>query len=80
MKLTKLQKKAVKGEIKARMSAVFGEMRDVEAVTNEITDEVIEDIEETADWTGLDKDEVVLDDISIAIARVLKIRIFGEDI
>lgn len=61
----------------AKLSAIFSDNWDVAKVKASILDDVIKDIDETADWSNLDMDEVVTDDINIAIARVLKDRILG---
>lgn len=76
--MTKQQETATRGQIDAKLSAIFSDDFDREEVKEEIADDVITDIDETADWRGYDDDEVVIDDINIALARVLKSKILGQ--
>ena len=75
--MTRLQTISVSAQVGAKLSAIFSDNWDVVEVKASIVDDVIKDIDATADWSGLDADEVVTDDINIAIARVLKDRILG---
>ena len=79
MKLTNTQKRIVRSQVRAKMSAIFSDFHDLEEITSAIVDEVIEDIEDTADWSDLADDEVCIGDINIGIARVVKILMVGED-
>ena len=47
------------------------DLRDREAFVNRILRPVIRDIDETADWSELDDDEICHDDVCIAVRRVL---------
>ena len=76
--MTRLQEIAVRGQIDAKLSAIFSDDFDREEVKEEIADEVITDIDETADWSRIESDEVVMDDINISLARVLKSKILGQ--
>lgn len=76
--MTRLQEIAVRGQIDAKLSAIFSDSWDREEVKEEIADDVITDIDETADWRGYDDDVVVMDDINISLARVLKSKILGQ--
>lgn len=76
--MTKVQESAVRGQVRAKLSAIFSDFGDLESITDAVTDDVIDDINETADWSDLDTDEVVMDDINIALARVLMNRIFND--
>lgn len=76
--MTRLQEIAVRGQIDAKLSAIFSDDWDREEVKEEIADEVITDIDETADWSRIESDEVVMDDINISLARVLKSKILGQ--
>ena len=69
---------ATRGQIDAKLSAIFSDSWDREEVKKEIADNVITDIDETADWSGIDTDEVIMDDINISLARVLKSKILGQ--
>lgn len=73
--MTEFQKLAVRVQIDAKLSAIFSDSGDRVAVKEEIANDVIADIDETADWSRLESDEVIVDDINIAIARVLKSKI-----
>lgn len=75
--MTTTQEIEVRGQIDAKLSAIFSDAWDREEVKEEIADDVVADIDETADWGNIGDDEAVLDDIDIAIARVLKTRIIG---
>lgn len=76
--MTRVQEIAVRGQIDAKLSAIFSDNWDREEVKEEIADEIVEDIDKTADWSRIDSDEVIMDDINIAIARVLKSKIVGQ--
>ena len=76
--MTKQQEIAVRGQIDAKLSAIFSDSWDREEVKEEIADDVITDIDETADWSRIDTDEVIMDDINISLARVLKSKILGQ--
>ena len=76
--MTKQQEIATRGQIDAKLSAIFSDDWDREEVKEEIADDVITDIDETADWRGYDDDVVVMDDINISLARVLKSKILGQ--
>jgi len=69
--MTKQQEKGVKAEVKARLSAIISDPYEVEECTNNIINDVIADIDETADWSDIYDDEVILDDISISLSRVV---------
>ena len=73
--MTSRQEIAVRGQIDAKLSAIFSDEWDREEIKEEIADDVIADIDETADWSNIDSDEVIVDDINISIARVLKEKI-----
>ena len=51
---------------------------DRNAVVAEIKEDVLNDIEECADWQSLDEDEWCEGDVDIAVARILKERVLGE--
>ena len=59
----------LRGTIQSILSSIFEDDYDNEIVTTSIFDEVLQDIEETADEHFNDSD------VSIAIARVLKKRL-----
>lgn len=69
--MTKQQEKCVKAEVKARLSAIISDPYEVEECTDNIINDVIADIDETADWSSIEDDEVILDDISISLSRVV---------
>lgn len=53
------------------LSTIFSDFREREEVQEAIIDDVITDIEETADWSDLEDDEVCFDDIDIAVSRTI---------
>ena len=75
MKTTNLQKVGIRAQIRASLSAIFEDSHDREEIADMIEGDVVSDIEATADWSGYEDDEFNLNDISIAMARVLKERI-----
>lgn len=72
MLLTELQIDAVWDEVSILLGNIFLDDAERHEVVNLIIGDVIADIEETADWSGYEADEYCLDDVRIAIARVLK--------
>ena len=72
MLLTDLQLDAVWDEVSIFLKDIFFDAADRHEVVNLIIGDVIADIEETADWSDYAEGEYNLDDIRIAIARVLK--------
>lgn len=72
MLLTDSQLDAVWDEVSIFLKDIFQDNEERHEVVNLIIGDVIADIEETADWSGYEEDEYCLDDIRIAIARVLK--------
>ena len=72
MKLTEEQVKGVRSYLVELLLPIFGDAWDREEVIDFILDDVVTDIEETADWSHLEDDEVHTGDVEIALARVLK--------
>lgn len=72
MLLTDLQLDAVWDEVSIFLKDIFQDSEERHEMVNLIIGDVIADIEETADWSGYEADEYCLDDVRIAIARVLK--------
>lgn len=72
MELTKIQIEGVRSYLIELLIPIFGDMRDREEIINLILDDVVVDIEETADWSDFEEDEIHSGDIEIALARVLK--------
>lgn len=72
MKLTEMQVNAVWDVVSILLGKIFLDDAELHEVVNLIIGDVIADIEETADWSGLEDDEYHLGDIQIALARVLK--------
>ncbi len=70
--MTELQLDAVWDEVSIFLGDIFHDYQDRHEVVDLIIDDVVADIDETADWSGYEDDEYCLDDIRIAIARVLK--------
>lgn len=75
MKLTNYQKDAVYTEIFDMFSSHILDIRESTELCNLIIDDVIEDIESTADWSLYNEDEYNSSDVSLAIYRTLKTRL-----
>ena len=75
MKMTEYQKDAVYTDIIEMFKSYIPDLQNAAELANLIIDDVIDDIEETADWSALNDDEYVSDDVSIAIYRTLKTRL-----
>ena len=69
--MTYRQSKEVRATLNKLLFGIFQDNIEREGVIDYILDDVIADIEETADWSGLRYDEVNVADIQIALARVL---------
>lgn len=76
--LTDFQKEIIKGRTDYLLSYIFPDAHDRSAVVEAIADDVINDIDETADWSRFEWDEYCHEDINIALARVLKNKVVGE--
>lgn len=76
MKLTTEQYDLVNEEVVDQISEMLGiSLGDSDAIATEIIGEVINDIEETADWGGLDDNEICVGDVTLAIQRSIVKRI-----
>ena len=69
--MTDAQEKIVKDIVDAKMQSIITDSVDRNNFVDSIIDSVIDDINETADWSELTDDEVCVGDIDIALARVL---------
>ena len=69
--MTDAQEKIVKDIVDAKMQSIITDSVDRNNFVDSIVDSVIDDINETADWSELTDDEVCVGDIDIALARVL---------
>ena len=72
MKLAEMQLDAVRDEVSILLYNIFPDDAERHEIRDLILDDVVLDIEETADWSGCEDDEYCLGDIQIALARVLK--------
>ena len=72
MRLTELQIDAVRDEVSILLQNIFLDDAERHEIRDLILDDVVMDIEETADWSGYEDDEYNLGDIQIALARVIK--------
>ena len=72
MELTEMQIDGVRDEVSNMLKGIFYDNRDREEVIDLIIDDVITDIEETADWSEYEDDECNVGDVRIALARVIK--------
>lgn len=72
MKLTKAQIEMVKGEVIAYAEMNLGcDNEEAKIIAKDYLYDIVTDIEETADWSNLNDDEVCIGDIHIAIGRCL---------
>lgn len=71
MEVTLEQRFVISLIIKGKLGKLFINDNEVEEVCNLIFDDVISDIEDCADWSDLEQDEVNEADVDIAISRVL---------
>ena len=69
--MTELQLDAVRDEVSIFLSSIFWDNQDRHGIVDLIIDDVVADIDETADWYELEEDEYILGDIRVALARVL---------
>ena len=69
---TKPQVDGIENRVHEVLNAIITDATDRDNAVDAILSDVINDIEETADWSDLDDDECNLNDIDIAIARVVK--------
>ena len=69
--MTDLQLDAVRDEVSIMLGDIIPDYHDRHEVVDLIIDDVVTDIDETADWSGYEDDEYNLGDIQIALARVL---------
>ena len=70
--MTELQIDAVRDEVSIFLGNIIPDYHDRHEVLDLILDDVVAAIEETADWSDLEDDEVCLGDIHIAFGRVIK--------
>ncbi len=69
--MTELQLDAVRDEVSIMLGDIIPDNIDRHEVIDLIIDDVVADIDETADWSDYEDDEYNLGDIQIALARVL---------
>ena len=75
---TKAQVDGIEDRVHEVLSAVIPDVVDRDIVVDAILTDVVNDIEETADWSDLDDDECCIMDIDIAIARVVQEKLCKE--
>jgi len=67
-----MQLDAVRDEVSILLQNIFPDDVERHEIRDLILDDVVMDIEETADWSDYCEDEYNLGDIQIALARVIK--------
>lgn len=72
MKLTEMQLDAVRDEVSILLQGIFPDDAERHEIRDLVLDDVVLDIEETADWSDYCEDEYCLGDIQIALKRVIK--------
>ena len=73
MVLTDAQKKIVSFFLREKLQLIFNDRQEIENVHDVMFDDVVNDIEKTADWSFLtiENNEVVNSDVETSIARAL---------
>jgi hypothetical protein len=69
--MTELQLDAVRDEVSIFLGDIFRDYQERHEVIDLIIDDIVADIDETADWSDYEDDEYNVGDIQIALARVL---------
>lgn len=72
MELTEMQLDAVRDEVSILLYNIFPDDAERHEICDLILDDVVLDIEETADWSEYEDDECNVGDVQIALARVIK--------
>jgi hypothetical protein len=70
--MTYKQSNGVKALVETYLSPLFQDNQTRNKIVYLILDDVIADIDETADWSNLGYDEINIGDVEIALARVLE--------
>lgn len=65
---------AIKDEVSIMLGNIISDYNDRHEVVDAILNDVLTDIEETADWSNLEEDEYCISDVQIALARVVSKR------
>jgi hypothetical protein len=69
--MTKVQRLSVEAYLRSYLLFIFPDNHEREEVISLIIDDVVSDIDECADWSDFEEDEIHSGDIEIALARVL---------
>jgi hypothetical protein len=69
--MTEKQIKLTENLVNMRMANVITDSVDRNGFVANVIDDIVEDIDCTDDWSEFAEDEVCIDDINIALARVL---------
>lgn len=70
--MTYKQSNGVKALVETYLSPLFQDNQTRNKIVYLILDDVIADIDETADWSNLGYNEINIGDVEIALARVLE--------
>lgn len=79
MVLTEAQKIVIGFLVREKLSAIFNDLQEMTTIYHLIFDEVVSDIEDTADWSNIEANAVVNSDVDIAVARVLYQKLIGNE-
>lgn len=79
MVLTEAQKIVIGFLVREKLSAIFNGLQEMTTIYHLIFDEVVSDIEDTADWSNIEANAVVNSDVDIAVARVLYQKLIGNE-
>lgn len=69
--MTEEQIKTTEKVVNMRMANVITDSVDRNGFVANVIDDIVDDIDGSADWSEFAEDEVCIDDINIALARVL---------
>lgn len=79
MVITEAQKKLIGFLVREKLVAIFSNLQEMTTIYNLIFDEVVSDIEDTADWSNIEANAVVNSDVDIAVERVLYQKLIGNE-
>ena len=79
MVITEAQKIVIGFLVREKLAAIFSNLQEMTTIYNLIFDEVVSDIEDTADWSNIEANAVVNSDVDIAVERVLYQKLIGNE-
>lgn len=79
MVITEAQKIVIGFLVREKLAAIFNDLQEMTTIYQLIFDEVVSDIEDTADWSNIEANAVVNSDVDIAVSRVLYQKLIGNE-